>query len=176
MGVVILKLLSDGVRLKKELGKMEMLWSAWVTDGLFTLWLVFMDLLCAWGWAVSELCWQCQMGASAGVMEKCDKRVRFAVTVFMPLVFHCHFLSPLICGSAGYYPQPSGKKDIWYMLFLTHDDVKRTSYLVKGRKTVVTYATSHTQKQLIVLAHKCLGISECYCQLIGDKQEKELIW
>lgn len=44
------------------------------------------------------------------------------------------------------------------MLFLTHDDVKRTSYLVKGGKTVVTYATSHTQKQLISLAQKCLGI------------------
>lgn len=44
------------------------------------------------------------------------------------------------------------------MLFLTHDDVKRTSYLVKGGKTVVTYTTSHTQKQLISLAHKCLGI------------------
>lgn len=45
-----------------------------------------------------------------------------------------------------------------FLLFLTHDDVKRTSYLVKGRKTVVTYATSHTQKQLITLARKCLGI------------------
>lgn len=84
----------------------------WVMDGLFTLRWLFVDLLCAWGWAESELCWQCQMGASAGVMEKCDKRVQFTLTAFVPLVFHHHFLSPLVCGSAGCYPQPGGKKDI----------------------------------------------------------------
>lgn len=84
----------------------------WVMDGLFALRWLFVDLLCDRGWAVSELCWQCQMGASAGVTEKCDKHVQFTVTVFVPLVFHHYSLLPLVCGSAGYYPQPSGKKDI----------------------------------------------------------------
>jgi len=91
---------------------MEMLWSERVMDGLFTLRRVLVDLLCAWGWAASELCRPCQMGASAAVMEKCDKRIRFTVTVFVLLVFHYHFLSSLVCGSAEYYSQPGGKKYI----------------------------------------------------------------
>lgn len=63
---------------------------SWVMDGLFTLWWVVVHLLWPWGWAASL----------------------FTVTVFVPLVLHHHFLSPLVCGSAGYYPQPDGKKDV----------------------------------------------------------------
>lgn len=55
------------------------------------LWWFFVCLLCAWGWAVSELCWQCRMEASAAVMERCDKCIWFIVTVFVALVFHHHF-------------------------------------------------------------------------------------
>lgn len=37
MDVITPKLVSDGIILKKEMGKMEMLWSQWVVDGLFGL-------------------------------------------------------------------------------------------------------------------------------------------
>lgn len=62
MNVITLKLVSDGIILKKEMGKVEMLWSERVVDGLFSLLWVFVHWLCACGWTVS---------CAGGVEAKC---------------------------------------------------------------------------------------------------------
>lgn len=118
MGVVILKLVSEGVRMKKEPGKMGMLWSEWVMDGLFTLQWVFVDVLCAWGWAVSELCWQCQMGAAAGVVEKCNKHIGSTVAVCAPCLSPSFFVASCLWQCR---VLPSARWEKGYLMHVTSD-------------------------------------------------------
>lgn len=80
--------------------------SEWEADGLLTA-VGVCDLLSSCGWAASELCWQCRVGAAAGV------------TVLVPLVFHHHFCHDPSVTVRDISPQTGGRRETQCMLFLT---------------------------------------------------------